>query len=48
LRTAVTWSTAYLTAFPTWYSIIEIPMFLALMLMVSRLQFGDAPDKVDR
>jgi hypothetical protein len=43
LRTAVTWSTAYLTAFPTWYSIIEIPMFLALVLMVSRLQFGDAP-----
>ena len=41
LRTALTWSTAYLTAFPTWYSIVEIPMFLALVLMVSRLRFGD-------
>src|SRR5262245_3752423 len=36
LRTALTWSTAYLTAFPIWYSIVEIPMFLALVLMVSR------------
>jgi hypothetical protein len=42
LRTAVTWSTAYLAAFPTWYSIVEIPMFLALVLMVSRLRFGDS------
>jgi hypothetical protein len=40
LHTALTWSTAYLTAFPTWYSIVEIPMFLALVLMVSRLRFG--------
>jgi hypothetical protein len=39
LRTAVTWSTAYLTAFPTWYSIVEIPMFLALVLIVSLLRF---------
>lgn len=45
LRTAVTWSTAYLTAFPTVYSIVEIPMFLALVLMVSRLRFrGGAQD----
>lgn len=42
LRTAVTWSTGYLTAFPTWYSIVEIPMFLVLVLMVSRLRFGGA------
>ena len=42
LRTVVTWSTAYLTAFPTWYSIVEIPMFLGLVLMVSRLRFGGA------
>ena len=42
LRTAMTWSTAYLTAFPTWYSIVEIPMFLALVLMMSRLRFDRA------
>ena len=41
LRTALTWSTSYLTAFPTWYSIVEAPMFLALVLMVSRLKFDN-------
>jgi len=39
LRTAFTWSTAYLTAFPALYSVLEIPIFLALILMVSRLRF---------
>jgi hypothetical protein len=40
LRTAVTWSTDYLKTFPAWYSVIEIPIFLALVLLVTRLRFG--------
>ena len=39
LSAAVTWSTDYLLVFPNWYSIVEIPMFLALALMVRRLRF---------
>ena len=44
LSTAVTWSTAYLTVFPVFYSVVEIPMFLALVVVVSRLRFenGDS------
>ena len=48
LRTALTWSTAYLTAFPIWYSVVGIPMFLALVLMMSRLRFRDSAQNVDR
>jgi hypothetical protein len=43
LGTAFTWSTAYLTAFPTWYSVVEIPIFLALIVIVSRLRFASTP-----
>ena len=39
LRTALTWSTDYLKVFPTWYSVVEIPMCLGLALLTSRLRF---------
>jgi hypothetical protein len=39
LRTAFTWSTEYLNAFPWWYSAIEVPMFLALSYGMTRLKF---------
>ena len=39
LRTIWTWSTDYLIPFPTWYSLIEIPMFAAMTYMVTRLKF---------
>lgn len=42
LRTALTWSTEYLNAFPFWYSAIEVPMFLALSFAVTRLKFAEA------
>ena len=39
LRTALTWSTDYIRAFPAWYSMIEVPMFLAMSIFVTRLKF---------
>jgi len=33
--------TPYLNVFPVFYSVVEIPMFLALVLVVSRLRFED-------
>lgn len=42
-RTLFTWSTDYLIAFPFWYSAIEVPMFIGLSYMMTRLQFdGDS------
>ena len=38
-RTALTWSTDYIRAFPAWYSVIEVPMFLAMSIVVTRLKF---------
>jgi len=38
-RTLFTWSTDYLIAFPFWYSAIEVPMFIGLSYMMTRLQF---------
>ena len=38
-RTLFTWSTDYLMVFPLWYSAIEVPMFIGLSYMVTRLQF---------
>ena len=37
--TALTWSTNYIRAFPSWYSMIEVPMFLAMSIAVIRLKF---------
>jgi hypothetical protein len=37
-RTLLTWSTDYIRAFPFWYSAIEVPMFLALSYLVTRLR----------
>lgn len=39
LRTLLTWSTDYLIPFPVWYSLIEIPLFIGLSYMVTRLSF---------
>jgi hypothetical protein len=41
LRTALTWSTEYLNAFPFWYSAIEVPMFLVLAFGMTRLKFDE-------
>lgn len=41
-RTLLTWNTDYMLVFPFWYSAIEVPMFLGLSYMVTRLKFdGD-------
>jgi len=40
LRTALTWSTEYLLAFPFWYSAIEVPMFAALSYAMTQLHFA--------
>ena len=37
LRSVIAWSTQYL--FPPAYSIVEIPMFLGLAYVVTRLRF---------
>jgi len=42
-RTLFTWSTDYLIAFPFWYSAIEVPMFIGLSYMMTRLQFDSRP-----
>jgi len=39
LRALLTWSTEYVRAFPPWYSAVEVPMFLALSYLVTRLKF---------
>ena len=39
LRALLTWSTDYVRAFPPWYSAVEVPMFLALSYLVTRLKF---------
>jgi hypothetical protein len=41
-RTLLTWSTEYVRAFPSWYSVIEVPMFLALSILVPQLKFDSA------
>jgi hypothetical protein len=46
LRTAVTWSTEYLNAFPFWYSAVETPMFLILSILALRLKFSAAPAEI--
>lgn len=47
LRTIFTWSTEYLNAFPFWYSAIEVPMFLGLAYMMTRLTFAQPlPDRL--
>src|SRR5262249_48214909 len=40
LRTIFPWSTEYLTAFPFWYSAVEVPMFAGLSYAMTRLRFG--------
>lgn len=47
LRTAFTRSTDYLLAFPVWYSMVEVPMFVGLVYMVSRLRFDSDDDPTD-
>jgi len=39
LRALVVWSTEYIAVFPPWYSAAEIPMFLGLAYLVTRLPF---------
>lgn len=39
LKTIKTWSTDYLIAFPVWYSLIEIPLFVFLSFAMTTLQF---------
>jgi hypothetical protein len=39
LATIMTWSTEYLTNFPVWYSVAEIPMFTALAYFAQKLKF---------
>ena len=39
LRSAVVWSTHYITLFPPAYSVVEIPLFLGLSYLVARLKF---------
>jgi hypothetical protein len=39
LRSVVIWSTHYVTLFPPAYSLVEIPMFLGLAYVVTRLRF---------
>ena len=40
VRSVVIWSTAWVHAFPMWYSIAEVPLFLFLFWTVKRLRFG--------
>ena len=39
LRSVIVWSTQYISSFPPAYSMIEIPMFLGLAYVVTRLRF---------
>jgi hypothetical protein len=39
LRAWLVWSTAYIKALPSWYSAVEIPMFLGLAFLMTRLRF---------
>ncbi len=43
VRSVVIWSTAWVGSFPKYYSHVEVPMFLALMVLVSRLRFHGPP-----
>jgi len=38
LRSLVVWSTDYIVTFSPWYSVAEIPMFLALAYVITRLR----------
>jgi hypothetical protein len=40
LRALMVWSTEYMAIFPPWYSAAEIPMFLGLAYLVTRLPFA--------
>ena len=39
LRSVIVWSTQYIALFPPAYSMVEIPMFLGLAYLVTRLRF---------
>jgi uncharacterized membrane protein len=39
LRGLAVWSTHYIVNFPAWYSVAEIPLFLCLAYVVTRLRF---------
>jgi TRAP-type uncharacterized transport system fused permease subunit len=39
VRSVVIWSTGWVGSFPKYYSHVEVPMFLALVVLVSRLRF---------
>jgi hypothetical protein len=39
LRALAVWSTRYIVHFPAWYSVAEIPLFLCLAYLVTRLRF---------
>ncbi len=39
LRGLAVWSTHYIANFPAWYSVAEIPLFLCLAYLVTRLRF---------
>jgi hypothetical protein len=43
VRSVAIWSTAWVHAFPTYYSHVEAPMFLALAYAVTRFRFRDEP-----
>jgi hypothetical protein len=43
VRSVVIWSTGWVGSFPKYYSHVEVPMFLALMVLVSRLRFHGPP-----
>jgi hypothetical protein len=42
VRSVVIWSTAWVRAFPKYYSHVETPMFLALAWAMTRVRFRDA------
>jgi hypothetical protein len=46
LRSVVLWSTAWVHAFPKYYSHVEVPMFLGLAYAVARFRFRDASTDV--
>jgi hypothetical protein len=41
VRSVVTWSTRWVHAFPRWYSVAEVPLFVVLTWGVSRLRFAE-------
>jgi hypothetical protein len=46
VRSVVLWSTAWVHAFPKYYSHVEVPMFLGLAYAVARFRFRDASTDV--